>query len=164
AKVTGLSEHELSAMAGRQLPFFSLIVPVWLVCTMAGWRSALEIWPALLICGGSFAGVQFLVANYHGPWLVDVAGGVVSLVALALFLRVWQPKTIWQFAEEPAPAPAPTESEAIQAEEPPSVYSQAQVISAWVPWVLLTLFVFLWGIPQVKALLGVPGKLERDAF
>ena len=70
-------------MAGRQLPFFSLIVPVWLVWVMAGWRGVVGVWPALLVCGGSFALVQFLVANYHGPWLVDVAGGLVSLVCLA---------------------------------------------------------------------------------
>ena len=81
-----------SAMAGRQLPFFSLLVPVWLVWVMAGWRGVVGVWPALLVCGGSFALVQFLMANFHGPWLVDVAGGLVSLVCLALFLRVWQPR------------------------------------------------------------------------
>ncbi len=86
AQVTGLNEHVLSQMAGRQLPFFSLIVPVWLVWTMCGWRATLAIWPALLVCGGSFALVQFLTSNYHGPWLVDVAGGLVSLVCVALFL------------------------------------------------------------------------------
>ncbi|MBL8793498.1 MAG: lactate permease LctP family transporter [Planctomycetia bacterium] len=144
-------EFQLSQMAGRQLPFFSLIVPVWLVWTMAGWRSALEIWPALLVCGGSFALVQFLISNLHGPWLVDVAGGVISMVALALFLRVWQPRTIWKFEDEP---PA----------EEPRTYSTAEVASAWTPWALLTVFVFLWGIPQVKTLLGVPGKDERAAF
>ena len=132
-------ELQLSQMAGRQLPFFSLVVPVWLVCTMAGWRAALEIWPALLVCGGSFAGVQFLVANYHGPWLVDVAGGVISLVGLALFLKVWQPRTIWTFPEEPPPATDVPQ------------YTTAQVASAWTPWILLTTFVFIWGLPQFKA-------------
>jgi len=144
-------EFQLSQMAGRQLPFFSLIVPVWLVWTMAGWRAALEIWPALLVCGGSFALVQFLISNLHGPWLVDVAGGVISMISLALFLKVWQPKTIWKFEDEPPMAESPS-------------YTTAQVASAWTPWALLTLFVFLWGIPQVKTLLGVPGKAERDAF
>jgi lactate permease len=91
ARVTGLEEAQLSAMAGRQLPFFSLLVPAWLVTTMAGWRGALAVWPALLVCGGSFATVQFLVANYHGPWLVDVVAGVISLVCLALLLRIWKP-------------------------------------------------------------------------
>ena len=152
ARVTGLSELDLSAMAGRQLPFFSLIVPAWLVCTMAGWRATWQIWPALLVCGGSFALVQFLVANFHGPWLVDVAGGVISLVALALFLKVWQPRTIWKFAEETT------------ADKEPPKYSTRQVVSAWVPWALLTVFVFLWGIPQIKTLLGVPDKTTRDAF
>jgi len=105
ARVTSLSELELSAMAGRQLPFFSLIVPVWLVWVMAGWRGVIGVWPALLVCGGSFALVQYLVANWHGPWLVDVAGGLISLAALALFLRVWQPRQIWHFDhEQPLPS------------------------------------------------------------
>src|SRR5439155_8438528 len=98
--VTGIDVLTLSAMAGRQLPFFSLIVPVWLVWTMAGWRGVVGVWPALLVCGGSFALVQFLVANFHGPWLVDVAGGLISLVCLAIFLRFWQPREVWHFAEE----------------------------------------------------------------
>lgn len=153
ANVTGLDERVLSAMVGRQLPFFSLIVPVWLVCTMAGWRAAVEIWPALLVCGGSFALVQFLVSNYHGPWLVDVAGGVVSLAALALFLRVWQPRTNWQFAEESTAEPAAS-----------TCYAPKQIAAAWVPWLLLTVFVFLWGIPEVKTWLGMPNKDERAAF
>src|SRR5215475_116207 len=76
AKVTGLDELKLSAMAGRQLPFFSLLVPAWLVWAMAGWRGVLGVWPAVLVSGGSFAAVQFLVSNYHGPWLVDVAAGI----------------------------------------------------------------------------------------
>lgn len=82
----------LSQMAGRQLPLFSLIIPVWLVWTMSGWRGAAAIWPALLVCGSSFAVVQFLAANYLGPALVDVLGGLASLAALALFLRFWQPR------------------------------------------------------------------------
>src|SRR5260370_11505030 len=100
AEVTRIDESLLSKMAGRQLPFFSLIVPVWLVWVMAGWRGVAGVWPALVVCGGSFALVQFAVANYHGPWLVDVAGGLVSLVSLALFLRIWQPRDRWQFAHE----------------------------------------------------------------
>ncbi|MFN4260939.1 MAG: L-lactate permease [Gemmataceae bacterium] len=142
ANVTGLSELQLSAMAGRQLPFFSLIVPVWLVAMMAGLRGAWQIWPALLVTGGSFALVQFLTANYHGPWLVDVAGGVISLACLALFLRVWQPRDTWHFAEEPPIHEAPK-------------YSRRHIIHAWVPWGLLTLFVFVWGLPIVKETLNV---------
>ncbi len=100
ADVTKISELSLSAMAGRQLPIFSLVIPVWLVWVMSGWRGVAGVWPALVVCGGSFALVQFLTANFHGPWLVDVAGGLISLVCLALFLRVWQPKTLWHFADE----------------------------------------------------------------
>src|SRR5207237_4971453 len=87
AKVTGLDEFKLSAMAGRQLPFFSLLVPAWLVWAMAGWRGLAGVWPAVLVSGGTFAAVQFAVSNYHGPWLVDVVAGVVSLVSLAILLR-----------------------------------------------------------------------------
>jgi lactate permease len=158
AKVTGLSELDLSAMAGRQLPFFSLIVPVWLVWAMAGWRATVAVWPALLVCGGSFAFVQFLASNFHGPWLVDVAGGLVSLVALALFLRVWQPAKAWHFADEPPPTSAAPH------------YSRRQLVRAWVPWALLTAFVFTWGLPEVKRALGalsckveVPGLHESVA-
>jgi lactate permease len=158
AQVTGLDLHALSAMAGRQLPFFSLIVPVWLVWTMGGGRAALEVWPALLASGGSFALVQFLVANFHGPWLVDVAGGLMSLVCLALLLQVWQPRRTWRFADEPA------------AQLPATPYKRRQVVSAWVPWALLSVFVFLWGLPPVKDVLGktnltvqTPGLHEQIA-
>src|SRR5206468_899420 len=148
ARVTGLSELQLSAMAGRQLPFFSLLVPAWLVWVMAGWRGAIEVWPALLVCGGSFALVQFLVANYHGPLLVDVAGGVASLAALALFLKVWQPRQAWHFPDEPAAADSPRASAPQRAGR--VGYTRGQVANAWVPWVLLTLIVFLWGLPAFK--------------
>src|SRR5207253_2194622 len=104
--VTGIPEKTLSAMAGRQLPFFSLLVPAWLVWAMAGWRGVRGVWPALLVCGGSFALVQFLVSNYAGPALVDVAGGLVSMACLALFLRVWRPREVWHFPDE-APTAVP---------------------------------------------------------
>jgi lactate permease len=143
--VTGLDELRLSAMAGRQLPFFSLLVPAWLVWVMAGWRGVVGVWPAVLVCGGSFATVQYLTANLHGPWLVDVAGGLVSLVCLALFLRVWQPRQRWIFPDE-ADLP-PDNSEKVD-------LNRRQVIYAWVPWALLTVCVFVWGLPQVKAVMA----------
>src|SRR5581483_1261415 len=159
AEVTRLDVQALSAMAGRQLPLFSLLVPAWLVWVMAGWRATVAVWPALLVCGGSFALVQFLTANLHGPWLVDVAGGLVSLVSLALFLRVWHPREIWRFpGEEPVKRLA-------------MPYTSAQIASAWVPWVLLTAFVFVWGLPgfkdplnqQTTAKVQVPGLHEKVA-
>jgi lactate permease len=135
---------KLSQMAGRQLPFFSLLIPAWLVCTLAGWRGMLAVWPALLVCGGSFAVVQFAVANYLGPALVDVAGGLAALAALALFLRFWQPAQTWDFPEATTEPAAP----------PLRAYSGRQVAYAWVPWALLSLFVFLWGVPAVKSWLN----------
>jgi lactate permease len=142
ADVTKIDAHQLSAMAGRQLPFFSLLIPAWLVWVMSGWRGVVGVWPALLVCGGSFALVQFLVANFIGPELVEVAGGLISLACLALFLRYWQPKETWQFSHEPA------KSESAQ----PSV-APSRVLSAWVPWLFLTLFVFCWGLKPVKGFL-----------
>src|SRR2546425_1909004 len=95
--VTGLDLRDLSAMVGRQLPFFSLLVPFWLIWAFAGFRGMLEIWPAILVAGACFAIPQFLVSNFHGPWLVDVVAAIVSIAALATFLRFWQPKHIWRF-------------------------------------------------------------------
>ena len=93
--VTGLDLLQLSGMIGRQLPFFSLLVPFWLIWAFAGFKAMIEIWPAILVTGLSFAVTQFLVSNYHGPWLVDVIAAIVSLVSLVLFLKVWKPKRIW---------------------------------------------------------------------
>ncbi|GAA0576625.1 hypothetical protein GCM10009416_14010 [Craurococcus roseus] len=91
AAVTGLDLLDLSAMIGRQLPFFSLIVPFWLIWAFAGFRGMAEIWPAILVTGVTFAVPQFLVSNYHGPWLVDVIAALVSMACLIGFLRVWRP-------------------------------------------------------------------------
>ncbi len=93
--VTGLDLFALSGMVGRQLPFFSVIVPFWLVCAFAGWRGMVQVWPAILVAGVGFAVPQWLVSNYHGPWLVDVVASVVSLTLVTLFLRVWHPAQRW---------------------------------------------------------------------
>jgi len=143
AKISGIDEMTLSQMAGRQLPFFSLIVPAWLVAVMGGWRAVVGCWPAILVCGGSFAGIQFLTSNFHGPTLVDVVGGLGSLVSLAVFLRFWQPKEIWRF---------PDEADQAVAERP--MLSRGQIAYAWVPWVLLSALVFLWGGPQFREVLN----------
>ena len=152
AAVTGLDLLQLSAMVGRQLPFFSLVVPFWLVWAFAGWRGMLEIWPAILVAGASFAIPQFLVSNYHGPWLVDVVAAMVSMACLTLFLRVWRPGTTWT-----SPALKGLEARSGQP-EPPSIggpdgepsYRGRTVLLAWTPWMILTVFVFMWGIPEVK--------------
>lgn len=127
--VTGLDLHELSAQVGHQLPVFSLIVPFWLIWAYTGWRRMLEIWPAILVAGAAFAVPQFLVATLHGPWLVDIVAAACSMTALVGFLRVWQPRN--------HSIAAPSRKEAIPAR-------------AWMPWIALTVLVFLWGLPQVK--------------
>ena len=128
--VTGLDLRALSAMVGRQLPVFSLLIPFWLVAAYAGWRRMREVWPPLLVAGAAFAVPQYVVAVHHGPWLVDVVASVCSMTALTLFLRVWRPE--------------PTRP----------VLPRADVLRAWAPWAILTVVVFVWGTPQVKAWLN----------
>jgi lactate permease len=159
--VTGLDLHALSGMIGRQLPLFSVIVPFWLIWSFAGFHGMLQVWPALLVAGVAFAVPQYLISNFHGPWLVDVAGALISLAALALFLRVWHPREIWlslsrkeehaQRARGCSTGPAPVGHPA--GGEQNSGWSRGEVIKAWLPWILLSLFVFVWGLPQVKAFL-----------
>ncbi|MEX0676393.1 MAG: lactate permease LctP family transporter [Pirellulales bacterium] len=143
AQISGLDEMALSQMAGRQLPFFSLIVPAWLVATMSGWRGVVGCWPAILVCGGSFAGIQYVTSNFHGPTLVDVVGGLGSLACLAVFLRFWQPRDIWRFPDEAAAAARETKN-----------FTRREIVYAWVPWLLLSLLVFSWGVPQIRAVLN----------
>src|SRR5205807_9165488 len=95
ASVTGFDPYVLGAMVGRQLPFFSLIVPFWLIWAFAGFRGMIEIWPAILVCGVSFAVPQFLISNFINPWIVDIGASLISMACLIGFLQIWQPKRIW---------------------------------------------------------------------
>ena len=155
--VTGLDLNSLSAMVGRQLPLFSLIVPFWLVWAYAGFRGMREVWPAVLVAGVSFAIPQFLVSNFHGPWLVDIVASVVSMTALGGFLRVWQPARAWSTAERTVIADAlasdPVPPEAAPADGRLTTAPTGRAL-AYLPWVVLTVLVFAWGLPQVKALLN----------
>jgi lactate permease len=144
--VTGLDLKDLSAMVGRQLPFFSLIVPFWLIWAFAGFRGMLEIWPAILVAGVFFAIPQFLMSNFHGPWLVDVVAAVISIAAVALFLKIWRPKRIWRFPGEGEEADSSSCDSAIR-------NSQSEILRAWVPWIILSVVVFVWGLPQTKSFL-----------
>jgi len=175
--VTGLDLNALSAMVGRQLPLFSLIVPFWLIWAYAGFRGMLEVWPAVLVAGVSFAVPQFLVSNFHGPWLVDIVASVVSMTMLASFLRVWRPARTWAgagtagavmadaLASDQVPPPVtPTVPDGLT----PSPKGRAM---AYLPWVVLSVLVFAWGLPQIKALLnGISapklaiGGLDKSVF
>jgi len=150
AKVTELDLGLLSAMVGRQLPVFSLIVPFWLVIVMAGWRGMLEVWPACLVAGGSFAVSQFVVSNFHGPWLVDVISAVVSMISLVVLLRFWHPRTVWRFEHE--------QGDGIDRFQP----SHRDTLVAWMPWVLLCALVFAWGLPSVKKELDRAGTFSFE--
>jgi lactate permease len=144
ARVTDLPLESLSAMVGRQLPVFSIIVPFWLVWAMAGFKGMREVWPACLVSGLSFAVVQFLVSNYHGPWVVDIAGSIVSIFCTVLLLKFWRPRSAWRFAHERA-----GEEEATPV-SPARKQSRREALIAWMPWIILSAVVFLWGAPQVK--------------
>src|SRR6059058_5565630 len=95
ASVTGLDPYVLGAMVGRQLPFFSLIVPFWLIWAFAGFRGMAAIWPAILVTGVSFAVPQFVISNFINPWIVDIGASLISMGCLILFLKVWQPRELW---------------------------------------------------------------------
>lgn len=151
AKVHGYDLMEVTAMIGRQLPFFSLLVPFWLIWAFAGRKAMWEIWPAILVTGLSFAIPQFLVSNFIGPELVDIIAAIVSMIALVAFLKVWQPKRIWT-----SPSLKGHESDGGEA-KPATVVTQhrrAELLRAWTPWLILTVFVFVWGLPSVKTLLN----------
>ncbi len=134
--VTGLDLHALSAQVGHQLPVFSVIVPFWLMWAYAGWRGMLEVWPAVLVAGVSFAIPQFLVATLHGPWLVDIVAAACSMACLVSFLKIWRPASAQRLGEAAMAPKGPAPGK------------------AWIPWIVLTVLVFAWGTPQLKAALN----------
>jgi lactate permease len=151
AKVTGLDEMALSAMVGRQLPFFSVLVPFWLIWAFSGWKGVKGTWPAILVTGVSFAIPQFLISNFHGPMLVDVGAALISMACLTVFLKIWKPKEIWRTTKLKG-------HETDSGEEgPPARFERhptGLVVRAWIPWLILCVFVFAWGFPTVKNLLN----------
>ncbi len=152
AAVTGLPAFTLGAMAGRQLPFVSVLIPAWLVVVMSGWRGLRGVWPAVLVCGGSFGIVQYFWSNHVGPELVDIAGGLTSLLCIGL-LCVW-----WRPADQKIGTRAPQPPGADQG----GGLRPRVVLRAWLPWILLSVFVTLWGAIPVKTLLtSGPAGLTR---
>lgn len=151
---TGIAATEISKMVGRQLPFLSAFVPFYLVFIMCGFRKTMEVLPAVLVSGFSFAITQYFSSNFMGPELPDILSALVSLVALTLFLKVWRPKNIFRFESERATAEIAA-SAATAAQNKP-VYTGGQIFKAWSPFLVLTVFISLWGVPNIKnALLGV---------
>ena len=141
--VTGLDLRELSATVGSQLPWFSVLVPFWLIAAFVGLRRMWEVWPALLTAGVAFAVPQHLIATYHGPWLVDIIAAVCSMLALALLLRFWQPPNDPQALDQHAHGTGLAAGT-----------SRATTLRAWIPWIVLSVLVFAWGTPQVKGMLN----------
>src|SRR6266571_3552413 len=149
ASVTGIDPYILGAMVGRQLPFFSLIVPFWLIWAFAGWRGMIAIWPAILVTGISFAIPQFLISNFVNPWIVDIGASLISMACLIGFLKIWRPKTVWTSPKlrtrddsaGTAPAPAVLTRQA----------TRAEVWKALTPWIIVCAILLVWGTGWFKA-------------
>ena len=156
AAVTTLPESDLSAMVGRILPWTALIVPFWLVRTFVSWSETFEVFPAILVVGISFAGVQYFWSNHVDSNLVDIAAGIASIIATLLFLRVWQPKRIWRFEDERG-----EDAAKVKRGEFAVVHTPGQLAKAWMPFALLSMFVLLWGLPTIKTAMG---KYTTPAF
>lgn len=162
-QVSGIDPFLIGQMAGRQLPFMTILVLFWIMAIMDGWRGVKETWPAVLVGGGSFAVVQFLTANYIGPELPDITSAIVSLIALTAFLKVWQPKRIFRFDTAES-----TTSQATGAKAPAAAKPQAgatapltagAIVKAWSPFIILTAMVTLWSLKPFKALFAAGGPL-----
>lgn len=145
-QVTGIDAFKIGAMAGRQLPLLSFLIPAWVILIMDGWRGVRQTWPAILVCGGTFAVTQFLTSNFIGPELPDITSALVSLISLTIFLKCWKPKNIFRF---------PGQEATLKVES----HSFAQVAKAWSPFAILTIFVTVWSIKPFKALFARGGNL-----
>lgn len=156
-QVSGVETHAISQMVGRQLPFIVPIVLVWIMAIMDGWRGVRETFPAIVVGGGSFAIAQFLTSNYIGPELPDITAAIASLVSLTLLFKVWQPKHIFRFENQVDGKNQMGDNTSVSAPLPTTHYSPAQIIKAWMPFVILTAMVSLWSIKPFKDLF-VKGK------
>ncbi|PER58709.1 L-lactate permease [Bacillus thuringiensis] len=157
-QVTGIDPHKIGQMAGHQLPFLSLFVPFFIVFLMDGFKGVRQTWPALLVAGSSFAITQFITATFLGPELPDITSALVSLVSLALFLKVWQPKEIYQSGQANNEVAATTTA----ASMPKLTFGK--VVKAWSPFIVLTVMVVIWSQSFFKALFAPGGALESLVF
>lgn len=146
-QVTGLDPMKISQMVGRQLPFLSVVIPIWLIVLMAGWKATMEVLPACLVAGVSFAVFQFLSSNYIGPELPDIIASLAAILSLTVFLKSWKPASTWRFPDE--------KQIPVQGSKA-NTLSGSQVFKAWAPFIILTVMVILWGIQPIKVLLDTP--------
>ena len=150
-QVSGFSDMTISAIVGRQLPFMSVIVPLWLCVLMCGFKRSMEVLPAIAVAGVCFAGSQFLFSNFHGPTLPDIMSALITIIGLVILLRVWKPANVWRFEGEDSAASALEKAGPI---------NMGVVLRAWSPYIILAVMVFLWGLPQFKNLLNaIPGSV-----
>ncbi len=150
---TGVAAMEISKMVGRQLPFISVFIPLYLVFVMAGFKKTVEVLPAILVSGVSFALTQFVSSNFLGPELPDILSALVSLFALAIFLKFWKPKTTFRFQSEKAAHEVASASAEPRETQGQPAFTGAQIAKAWSPFLILTIFISIWGIPQIKTAL-----------
>ena len=151
SSVTGIDPFLLGAMVGRQLPFFSLIVPFWLIWAFAGYRGMLAIWPAILVTGVSFAIPQFLISNFVNPWIVDIGASLISMACLILFLKVWHPKELWL---SPALRTRDDSAASAQAPKPVKAVSSGEMWFALLPWIIVCAILLIWGTNWFKGMVN----------
>src|SRR6201988_4914922 len=148
ASGTRINPFLLRAMVGRQLPFFSLIVPFWVVWAFAGWKGMKDVWPAILVTGVSFAVPQFVISNFINPWIVDIGASLISMACLILFLKIWSPATVWTSPALRSHDPSAAEAPAPKA--PALNPTRAHVWMSLLPWIIVCCILLLWGTDWFK--------------
>ncbi|HTF31713.1 MAG TPA: lactate permease LctP family transporter, partial [Flavitalea sp.] len=151
SQVTSIPEMAISQMVGRTLPILSVILPFYLVILMSGFRKSVEVLPAILVSGCSFAFIQWFSSNYIGPALPDVLAGIGSILSLIIFLKYWKPKNTWRFPNEAVPTISDTVS-----------YTNGQILRAWSPFMLLTVIIIAWGVQPIKDVLNSVGQIQFE--
>ena len=149
SRMSDIPDLAISQMVGRTLPILSLVLPLYLVVLMSGWKKSMEVMPAILVSGFSFAFFQWFTANYMGPMLPDVLAGLASILSLMILLKYWKPKSIWKFKEEP--------EQTVVIE---NQYSKSEIFRAWAPFIIMTLIIVAWGMPSVKSALNAIGFVK----
>jgi lactate permease len=151
SQVSGLPEMAISMMVGRTLPFLSVLVPFYLTILMCGIKRSIEVLPAILVSGISFAFFQWLVSNYVSPMLPDIIAGLASIICLIILLRFWQPSSEWHFKDQQEPAAENFLS-----------FTKGQILRAWSPFIVMTVMIVAWGLQPVKELLNTAGQIKFD--